>query len=226
MPLAAHVHSPPVPTRPHPHHRDVEAWATSEIATSSTDVLMKSRTSHRKPGLSKEAAGQVDERTTGRRRIRRRAVSSGPRVGQTTQTCMGGTEPARLVERTEPRFEVNVQPLAASRDELDAKRLDESSSHPSALVVRIHCRIEDECMCSAVTAGMHEADEPLAIEGADPADGMSPEPRGPRQDRRLGVAEGLCMETTQLDVIDREGRLVPQQRWSHPEISPGNSAHT
>lgn len=69
---------------------------------------------------------------------------------------------------------------------------------------------------------MHKSNEPLAVERTDPTNAVTAEPRRPWEDLRFGGAECARVQTTHLDVIDRE-ICFHLNRASHASIMADNA---
>jgi len=85
------------------------------------------------------------------------------------KACSGWVKAARVfVERHQVRFVVDVQPLAAGRRDLLDEEVDEGARDAAPLVGGVDDGVEEEGVKAAVPAGVHEADQRVTAEGADP----------------------------------------------------------
>lgn len=114
----------------------------------------------------------------------------------------GGLEPAGVdVERLQMGLTIHVDPAAPCRSGVCYRSLHYRPAQPSPLMRRLHDRVENEPVHSAVPNNMDERDQVAALESSSPGDAVSAEPVSPRCDIAVDIPESWSMKARDLFVI-------------------------
>lgn len=136
-------------------------------------------------------------------------------AGEAQQTGLGGPESAGLpVECRQVGLVVDVKPFASCRSGLVYDRPDQAQTDTAPRMVGVNDRVQQEGVCPTVPAGMDEAAQLIAVEGAYPRDGVTLEPPRPGNHLFGDAAEGPRVQTRQNPVVNREPD-AELQPWIH-----------
>lgn len=127
------------------------------------------------------------------------------RLRQAMESRCGGLESAGVeVERLQMGLVIHVNPTTPCRSGVCYRSPDYRPPQPSPLMRRVHDRVEEEPVHSAVPNKMDECDQVAALKGPSPGDAVSAKPVSPRRDISVVNAESKSMKAGDLFVIGIE----------------------